>query len=109
MTALVVGSATLRTALYMATLAATCFNPVIRALYQCLLAAGKAKKVALVACMRQAADDLECHRQIRYTMERKFAHPGGRKCLTFKTVAYSLVRLLQRRPFRAFTLHTATI
>ena len=23
-------------------------------------------------------------------MERKLAHPGGRKCLTFKTVAFSL-------------------
>ena len=47
------GRATLRTALYMATLAATRFNPVIRAFYQRLLAAGKAKKVALVACMRK--------------------------------------------------------
>ena len=43
----------MRTALYMATLAATRFNPVIRAFYQRLLAAGKAKKVALVACMRK--------------------------------------------------------
>ena len=84
------GRATLRTALTMATLAATRFNPVIRAFYQRLLAAGKAKKVALVACMRQAADDLECHRQIRHAMERKFAHTGGRKFLTFKTVACSL-------------------
>ena len=45
------GRATLRTALYMATLAATHFNPVIRPFYQRLLAAGKAKKVALVAWM----------------------------------------------------------
>jgi transposase len=29
------------------------FNPVIRALYQRLGAAGKAKKVALVACLRK--------------------------------------------------------
>ena len=43
----------MRTALYMATLAATRFNPVIRAFYHRLLAAGKAKKVALVACMRK--------------------------------------------------------
>ena len=43
----------MRTALYMATLAATRFNPVIRTFYQRLLAAGKAKKVALVACMRK--------------------------------------------------------
>ena len=47
------GRATLRSALYMATLAATRFNPVIRAFYQRLLAAGKPKKVALVACMRK--------------------------------------------------------
>ena len=47
------GRAALRTALYMATLAATRFNPVIRTFYQRLLAAGKAKKVALVACMRK--------------------------------------------------------
>jgi len=45
------GRATLRSALYMATLAATRFNPVIRVFYQRLLAAGKPKKVALVACM----------------------------------------------------------
>ena len=47
------GRATLRTSLYMATLAATRFNPVIRVFYQRLLAAGKPKKVALVACMRK--------------------------------------------------------
>ena len=37
----------------MATLAATPFNPAIRELYQRLLAVGKGKKVALVACMRK--------------------------------------------------------
>ena len=47
------GRVTLRTALYMATLAVTRFNPVIRTFYLRLLAAGKAKKVALVACMRK--------------------------------------------------------
>jgi len=35
------------------TLVAARFNPVIRAFYQRLRAAGKAKKVALVACMRK--------------------------------------------------------
>ena len=43
------GQAALRTALYMATLAATRFNPVVREFYRRLLAAGKATKVALVA------------------------------------------------------------
>lgn len=47
------GRATVRTALYMATLVATRHNPVIRAHYQKLVAAGKLKKVALVACMRK--------------------------------------------------------
>jgi transposase len=47
------GRAGVRTVLYMATLAATRCNPVIRAHYQHLLAAGKAKKVALIACMRK--------------------------------------------------------
>lgn len=47
------GRASVRTVLYMATLVATRFNPVIRAFYMRLLAAGKLKKVALVACMRK--------------------------------------------------------
>jgi transposase len=42
-----------RAVLYMATLSATRANPVIKAQYQRLLAAGKPKKVALVACMRK--------------------------------------------------------
>ena len=47
------GRAPVRTALYMATLVATRFNPVIREFYQHLLARGKAKKVALIAAMRK--------------------------------------------------------
>lgn len=47
------GRAHVRAALYMATLAATRHNPAIRALYKRLVAAGKPKKVALVACMRR--------------------------------------------------------
>lgn len=47
------GRAEVRAVLSMATLVATRHNPVIRALYQRLLAAGKPKKVALVACMRK--------------------------------------------------------
>jgi transposase len=37
----------------MGALVATKCNPVIRAFYQRLLAAGKPKKLALVACMRK--------------------------------------------------------
>ena len=47
------GRAHVRQALYMGALAATRFNPTIRAFYQRLCDAGKPKKVALVACMRK--------------------------------------------------------
>lgn len=47
------GRSEVRKLLYMATLVATRCNPVIQAHYKRLLAAGKRKKVALVACMRK--------------------------------------------------------
>jgi transposase len=47
------GRASIRAVLYMATLVASKHNPVIRAIYERLVGAGKAKKVALVACMRK--------------------------------------------------------
>ena len=47
------GRATVRHVLSMAALAATCHNPVLRAFYQRLVAAGKPKMVALVAVMRK--------------------------------------------------------
>jgi len=47
------GRANVRAMLYMATLVATRFNPVIRDFYLRLCAAGKAKKLALTACMRK--------------------------------------------------------
>ncbi len=47
------GRAQLRAALYMGTLAAARFNPLIKAFYARLCAAGKPKKVALTACMRK--------------------------------------------------------
>jgi transposase len=47
------GRAPVRSALYMAALVATRFNPVIANFYHRLLEKGKAKKVALVACMRK--------------------------------------------------------
>ena len=47
------GRSHVRATLYMATLVATRHNSVIRAFYTRLLAAGKPKKVALVACMRK--------------------------------------------------------
>ena len=47
------GRAQVRRSLYMAALVATRFNPAIARFYQRLLAAGKPKKLALVACMRK--------------------------------------------------------
>jgi transposase len=47
------GRSTVRAALYMAALVATRHNAVIRACYRRLVALGKPKKVALVACMRK--------------------------------------------------------
>jgi len=47
------GRSHVRQAMYMATLTATNYNPTIRDHYQHLLAQGKLKKVALVACMRK--------------------------------------------------------
>jgi transposase len=47
------GRGAVRAVLYMGTLVATRFNPVIKAFYTRLLAAGKGKKVALTACMRK--------------------------------------------------------
>ena len=42
-----------RSVLYMSTLVATRYNPLIKAQYQELLRRGKVKKVALTACMRK--------------------------------------------------------
>lgn len=47
------GRAEVRAVLYMATLTATRFNPVIKAFYRRLLAKGKPQKVALTAAMRK--------------------------------------------------------
>ena len=47
------GRAELRSVLYMAALSSKTHNPVIERFYNHLLAAGKTKKVALVACMRK--------------------------------------------------------
>ena len=47
------GRGDVRSVLYMSTLVATRYNPLIRAQYQHLLKRGKLKKVALTACMRK--------------------------------------------------------
>jgi len=68
------GRARVRTALYMATLVASRYNPVIRAFYQRLLAAGKPKKVALTACMRKLLTILNA--MLRYQSIWRPAIPG---------------------------------
>ena len=47
------GRASIRAVLYMSALVATRYNPTIRVFYQRLCAEGKAKKVAITACMRK--------------------------------------------------------
>ena len=47
------GWARVRAALYMAALTASRYNPIIKAFYHRLCSAGKARKVALTACMRK--------------------------------------------------------
>ncbi len=47
------GRAPIRTVLYMAMLCAIRFNPIIKGFYQKLVALGKHKKVAIIACMRK--------------------------------------------------------
>ena len=64
------GRATVRTALYMAALSAKRYNPVIRCFYERLLVAGKAKKVALTACMRKLLTILNA--MLKYHTSWKF-------------------------------------
>jgi transposase len=47
------GRAQVRTTLYMSTLVAVRYNPVLKVFYERLRTAGKAAKVALTACMRK--------------------------------------------------------
>lgn len=54
------GRSSVRAVLYMAALVATRYNPIIRAFYKRLVAAGKPKKLALVACMRKLLTMLNC-------------------------------------------------
>lgn len=68
------GRAHVRAALYMSALVATRYNPVIRAFYQRLCAAGKAKKVALTACMRKLLTILNAMLKYRTPWQNNFAH-----------------------------------
>ena len=67
------GRADVRRVLYVAALVGTRFNPVLRAFYAKLLAAGKAKKVALVACMHKLLVILNAIARTRSPWRNDFA------------------------------------
>lgn len=70
------GRASVRGPLYMATLSATRCNPVIKEFYQRLLAKGKLKKVAIVACMRKLLTILNAMIKSNKPWDASFAQRG---------------------------------
>ena len=70
------GRARVRAVLYMGTLVATRHNPVMKAFYERLLAAGKEKKVALTACMRKLLTILNAmiREQVKWQDRRSITH-----------------------------------
>ncbi len=71
------GRADVRAVLYMATMSAITHNPVIREFYQRLLARGKIKKVALVACMRKLLTILNRMLKDNTSWDPEFALKAG--------------------------------
>lgn len=67
------GRADVRRVLYVAALVGTRFNPVLKAFYAKLLAAGKPKKVALVACMHKLLIILNAIARSRQPWRNDFA------------------------------------
>ena len=68
------GRAQVRSVLYMGTLVATRHNPVIKGFYRHLLAAGKARKVALTACMRKLLTILNAMVKNQTSWQPKLTH-----------------------------------
>jgi transposase len=64
------GRATVRAVLYMGALVAARRNVIIRAFYRRLVAAGKPKKVALIACMRKLLTILNAMMQTNTTWQQ---------------------------------------
>ena len=81
------GRADVRAVVYMAALVAIQHNPAIRAFYSRLIAAGKPKKVAIVACMRKLLTILNAMLRDQTTVERSKASAHPKHSLTLKTVA----------------------
>ena len=73
------GRSHVRTVLYMAALTAARCNPVIRPLYERLIARGKQKKVVLVACIRKLLTILTAimRDQARFTPAAPRSSPGA--------------------------------
>jgi transposase len=67
------GRASVRGVLYMGALTATKYNPVIRSFYLRLIAAGKPKKLALVACMRKLLTILNSIARTRQPWNQEYA------------------------------------
>ncbi len=68
------GRAPVRAVLFMATLVASRWNPVIKAFYQRLLAAGKPKKLALTACMHKLLTILNAILRHHAPWNAEYAH-----------------------------------
>ena len=73
------GRAEMRAALFMATLSAVRFDPVLRAFYKRLRAAGKPAKVALVACMHKLLTIINA--VIKSGKPWQAGYPQPEKCL----------------------------
>ena len=71
------GRANVRAALYMPTVVAVRWNPLLREFYQRLVAAGKPKKVALVACMRKLLTTLNAMLKHQATWNPIVQNPHG--------------------------------
>lgn len=69
------GRVRVRCVLFMATLSAARWNPVVRALYERLVASGKPPKVAQVACMRKLLVILNAIVRTGRPWSADFAHP----------------------------------
>jgi transposase len=69
------GRACVRNALYMATLSASRFNPIIRTHFQHLINQGKPAKVALVACMRKLLTILNAMIHVMKAWQPRLAEP----------------------------------
>jgi transposase len=67
------GRSDVRKSLYMAALTACRWNPTIKTFYERLLAAGKRKKVVLVACMRKLLIILNAIMKQEYARQSQFA------------------------------------